>query len=133
MAQAQAQTQVSADAAPLEPQSSDLNGLWQGKFSYFASEDIGEWPFKARLVTTGNKLSGIVIELHAHGNKDVKAQITGTIEGVMVTFSKYYRDDGETYEREILYDGRLSPDRQTISGTWRHSESSGPFEMTLVR
>ncbi len=111
---------------------SDLNGLSEGTFSYFASEDIGEWAFKARIAITGEQLSGIVIELHAHGAGDVKAKIEGTVDGANVSFLKRYLVQSETYDRDVTYEGRLSADRQTISGTWRHSDNSGPFEMTLA-
>lgn len=112
--------------------SGDLNGLWEGTFSYFASKDIGEWPFKARIATKDERLSGIVVELHAHGTGDVKAKIEGTIDGPNITFSKSYLVESEIYDRKVMYEGRLSSDRRTISGTWRHSDNSGPFEMKLA-
>ncbi len=126
------QTQAQMQAA-MVPNAGALNGVWQGKFSYFASEDIGEWSFKARIAMTGNQLSGIVVELHAHGTGDVRAQITGAIDGQKVTFSKHYLENSEVYDREVFYEGRLSDDRKIIAGTWRHADNSGPFEMELVR
>ena len=108
----------------------DLNGLWEGHFRYFASEDIGEWPFKARIVVKDGALSGMTIETASDGNGEVKAEIKGTVEGALVAFSKRYLQEGEAYSRVISYEGTLSPDYSVIEGTWTHSDGSGPFVMT---
>ncbi len=112
-------------------QASDLNGLWTGQFSYFASEDLGQWPFKARLVGKEGRLSGLVIEPHVHGNGEVKADLEGTIEGSKVSFVKRYQSTSNDYTRPVSYEGQVSEDGKTIAGTWTHSDSSGPFEMTF--
>ncbi len=112
-------------------QASDLNGLWNGQFSYFASEDIGHWPFKARLVGKEGRLSGVVIEPHVNGTGEVKADLEGTFEGSKVSFVKRYQSTSDEYARAVSYEGQVSADGKTIAGTWTHSDSSGPFEMML--
>ncbi|MHA7819672.1 MAG: hypothetical protein ACX930_08520 [Erythrobacter sp.] len=109
---------------------SDLNGLWEGQFRYFASEDIGAWAFKARILVKDGDLSGLTIETDAMGQGEVKADIKGSVDGRNVTFTKRYQREGEAYSRVITYEGRLDAERRKLEGTWTHLEGSGPFEMT---
>ena len=107
----------------------DLNGLWEGSFSYFASEDIGETRFKARIKIVEGQLSGITVESDFMSGGDLKADIKGTVEGDKVTFVKRYMREGPDYARPVTYEGRLESDNRMLAGSWTHSDGSGPFEM----
>ena len=107
-----------------------LKGLWSGSFRYSASDDLGEFPFKAKLVAKGSELTGLVIEPHLYGIGDVKAEITGSIEGAAIRFEKRYLSDLEDYSRVIYYEGQIDPDGRRITGTWSHSDNSGTFKMS---
>ena len=108
----------------------EVRGLWKGSYRYSAAEDIGASPFKAKLVSKDGQLSGMVVEPHLHGNGEVKAKIEGTQDGATIRFEKRYLHDHEDYSRVIDYEGQIAADGATISGTWRHSDSSGTFEMS---
>jgi len=111
--------------------SSDLNGVWTGLYSYFASEDVGQCPFKARIVVNEGQLSGLVIEPHPYANSELKAEIRGTVIGKQVEFEKKYKQDSESFTRVVTYSGRISDDHKAMAGTWTHSDGSGQFEMSL--
>ncbi len=110
----------------------DINGRWSGVFRYYASQDLGEWPFKARLVVKDSRLSGIVLEPHITGVGEVKAEIVGTFDGRSAEFTKRYLSDLEDYSREVHYEGTLADDGRSIAGAWKHSANSGEFEMQKV-
>ncbi|WP_299193779.1 hypothetical protein [uncultured Erythrobacter sp.] len=109
-----------------------LKGLWSGSFRYDASDDLGGYPFKAKMVARQGALSGLVIEPHLLGTGEVKADIEGVIEGSELRFEKRYRSDLEDYGRVVHYEGHIAPDGRRITGTWRHSENRGIFEMSLT-
>ncbi|MEP3421730.1 MAG: hypothetical protein ABJN35_08355 [Erythrobacter sp.] len=107
----------------------DLKGLWQGSYSYSSSAEIGETPFKARFGGQGNTLSGLIMEVHFNTGDQVKAEIEGAIENDIVRFTKQYVGAGSEYKRVVHYEGQLSPDGGSISGTWSLPDDSGTFVM----
>lgn len=109
-----------------------LKGLWSGSFRYDASDDLGGYPFKAKMLARQGEVSGLVIEPHMHGTGEVKADIKGVLDGTSLRFEKRYRSDLEDYSRVVRYEGQISADRRRIAGTWRHSDNSGSFEMMLA-
>ncbi len=108
---------------------SDLKGLWQGSYSYSSSAEIGETPFKARLGGKDDALTGLITEKHLHNDGQIKAQIEGSFDGETLRFTKQYIASGTAYSRPVQYEGMLSADGRTISGTWVLPDDGGVFVM----
>jgi len=107
----------------------DLKGLWQGSYSYSSSAEIGETQFKARLGGKDGALTGLMTESHLHKEGQIKAQIEGVFERGIIRFTKQYVEAGTEYSRPVQYEGALSADGQSISGTWVLPDDSGTFVM----
>ena len=108
----------------------DIKGMWQGHYSYSASAEIGEIPFKARLSVADGVLTGLIIEGHNVTGLPVKAEAEGTFDGTTARWVKRYTDTSGGYTRPVEYVGMLSADGTTLSGTWTLPDDSGTFSMT---
>ena len=122
-------------ALPACAQKSDteLNGEWQGAYSYSDSRAPVNFILEATIVK--DRISGTISEPNTFGSSGVAflhANIAGTIEDGVVRFTKTYDGTGGQ-SHSIQYEGVLDPLRLQISGTWRISSMVGQFAMTRAR
>lgn len=108
----------------------NLGGNWEGAYQYSSAPDAGDFPFKARLLVKDDALTGIIVEENLRLQGRSQADLTGTLAGRTVAFTKSYRDTSGGYSNPVEYRGELSADGQTISGTWTLPHDSGTFTMT---
>lgn len=108
-----------------------VRGLWDGAFQYSSSADIGDHPFKAKLVEKDGEISGLVVEEALSGGQ-VKAEIHGTLDGRTIMFRKTYLTQSTDYRSAVEYEGSVSADGKIISGTWKLPHDGGTFRMKLA-
>jgi hypothetical protein len=118
--------------APAEGQS-EWSGSWEGTYRYGGGS--GQAPVKFQLDATvrNGRLSGQLSEPNTFGDKSAAvlyAVVVGTVDGTSVRFTKRYDGSGGA-SHEVLYEGRLDRNAQTVRGQWRIQDVSGPFEMKL--
>ena len=112
-------------------QNLDLTGTWDGEFEYPTVPEAGpKTPFLATLSERGGVLSGSIIEPHEVDGSTAHSTILGQRIGRNVHFAKDYSGAGRLYRETVFYDGVLSEDGETITGTWRIEHWRGPFSMT---
>lgn len=105
-----------------------MTGDWDGSFSYPGGE--ATTPFHARIVETGGRFVGALIEPDLyHRGESVSAECIGHRSGRGVDFTKSYLDPPQGYENPVDYVGQLSADGMTIAGMWSLFEMNGTFEM----
>ena len=106
-----------------------LTGRWEGSFRYSAAPENGDFPFKARLSEKGGVLTGLTVEELPSDMGLIKADITGSVAGDIVTFEKTYIGLIEQEGIVILYEGNLSAAGDRITGTWTRPDDRGTFAM----
>lgn len=108
----------------------DIKGMWEGSYSYSSTVELGATDFKARLsVNDAGDVTGLVIEEDVRGMGQIKAELSGTIEGRTIRLTKRYVDGGEEYNRLVEYEGTIAVDGQLIEGLWKLPDDSGTFSM----
>lgn len=120
------------DAQSDMSQTHEVRGRWKGSYRYFASDDLGDIPFHARLVCKDGVITGVCVETHSNGYDELKAELSGAQDGAVISFEKRNLLDGEEFKRVVHYDGKVATDAKSISGTWRHCDGSGSFTMTKM-
>ncbi|WP_271077220.1 hypothetical protein [Aurantiacibacter sp. MUD61] len=111
------------------PETAEIRGLWNGSFQYSSSADVGDFPFRAKIVEKDGEVSGLIIEDSLSGGT-VKAEIKGRLDGRAITFTKTYLTDKEHYTASVEYAGQVSADGNAMSGTWKLPHDGGTFRMT---
>ncbi|MBH5323223.1 hypothetical protein [Aurantiacibacter sediminis] len=106
----------------------EIRGLWNGSFQYSSSADVGDFPFKAKIVEKDGDVSGLIIEDSLSGGT-VKAEIKGRLDGRAISFTKTYLTEKDHYAHAVQYEGQISADGTAISGTWRLPHDGGTFSM----
>jgi hypothetical protein len=104
----------------------DLTGRWTGVY-FYPDDDIPPNGFTADLIERGGHISGRTSERsELRLGQTLGAEIEGQRNAVAVAFTKI-PDDGSPI---IEYAGELSPDGQSLSGTWTIiGDWSGTFRM----
>ncbi len=110
-----------------------VDGDWVGQYHY-PKEERKPVQFSLTLRQTGMGFVGRSTEPNTFGDK-TSSMLFANIEGEMkpdghVSFKKQM--DGTAGAKHfILYEGQMSKDKKTVSGTWSIPESwSGSFEMS---
>lgn len=115
----------------------DLSGRWTGVYFYPIHEeanpddDLPPTPFTAELEDRDGHVTGATVEpdlFGPPGAPPIPANLEGDHHGDRLTFTKF--PDGGGQIHTIDYDGNISADGESISGTWIiHGEWSGTFRM----
>jgi hypothetical protein len=107
-----------------------LTGLWSGRYWYSYG-----WPpeveFAATLTEVDGTISGWISEpdsITGSGQR-LSAFVNGSAAGADISFAKVYDGAGALAHR-VDYQGVISNDRCTISGSWGLEGASGGFVMT---
>lgn len=97
----------------------DLSGTWLGSYWQWGEPTR----FEMSLIQSGNSLVGNILDDGHLG----EAKLTGEVIGRTIQFSKSYIS---TKQRPINYQGTVSEDGETLSGTWcfHRSLGSGTWE-----
>ncbi|MGD0093692.1 MAG: hypothetical protein ABSE73_27595 [Planctomycetota bacterium] len=115
----------------------DIEGVWSGHYAYrtfFGVTIQRPVNFTAVFKNEGGTLSGQIYEPNTFGRGEaehLEADILNlsVSEDGAVRFTKKYSGMGGAHHK-VEYEGRLSQDGATISGTWRISWlGSGTFEI----
>ncbi|MGH9549528.1 MAG: hypothetical protein ACRD3W_09135 [Terriglobales bacterium] len=101
-----------------------IGGYWRGHYDYKKLPDEGSG-FEALFIEEGNALSGHIIDDCPPGTTTGKASISGMFQFPSVSFIKTYSTPGYA---PIEYDGQMSDDGKTISGTWAIFEGKGVYQ-----
>lgn len=130
---AQASTSVTTQAGRSQPDSRQVAGSWAGEYREYTNADGAEItvPFRLELTSDGDTFSGSSSEGDSwmlRGGRPLTAQIRGSVEGGRVRFAKLY-DDESLRSGALVYEGKLSEDQQSVTGTWQLPGHSGTFQM----
>jgi hypothetical protein len=107
-----------------------LTGLWSGRYWYHNAWDP-EVEFVATMTEQDGAIGGWISEpdsITASGQR-LSAFINGSAAGTDISFAKTYDGAGALAHR-VDYQGVISDDRCTISGSWGLQGESGGFVMT---
>jgi len=118
-----------APVAATETQAADLSGAWSGVYS----EAGRETRFDLEFQSAGNgRFTGHASEPDIYGlinGQNYSAELSGEARaGGAVSFTKTYGGAGG-FLRTVRYDGQLSADGGSVSGTWDTGALRGPFRM----
>lgn len=106
---------------------------WSGQYGY--SDGRASVPFTLSLkVAADGSLTGLTTEPATFGNgssKALTADVSGSINGRRIYFKKTYDSSGGQVHT-VEYNGTLSPDGHTMSGTWKVDTVSGNFSAERV-
>lgn len=104
----------------------DLTGRWAGAY-FYAGDALPPTAFTAALEEVNGHVSGLTAEPDSwHPGRTLEAEIEGQRTGTSVAFTKL-PDGGRT---TIEYVGEISPDGQSVVGTWAIiGDWSGTFRM----
>ncbi len=110
----------------------DLSGIWEGTYAY-SGDDVEQTEFRLRLKDENGQLRGLVVEPHTEQSGNRRAEIEGVCTDRTINFvKKYIPDDdaiGQPPARPISYEGVLSADGTSISGSWFLPDDRGSFAM----
>lgn len=107
----------------------DLTGTWEGWYAFPHSYPVTR--FIAFIQQSGEWLSGTISDdsRALSASHPGEASFSGRLDGPAVMFLKTYDAPDEEFD-DVSYQGVLSPDELTISGTWTiHEIWSGTFTM----
>jgi hypothetical protein len=93
----------------------DLSGQWHGIFNY--PSQLPPTEFQAELRDLAGLITGTTTEPHFAGGATIHAMIEGSYEASSIRFRKIYDDFDGDYET-VLYEGRIDPSGDEISGRW---------------
>lgn len=104
----------------------DLTGRWAGVY-FYPNDDLPATAFTAALEEVNGHLSGLTAEPDSRRpGRTLEAEIEGQRTGPSVVFTK--QPDGG--RPSIEYVGEISPDGQSVVGTWTIIDNwSGTFRM----
>lgn len=108
--------------------------LWSGQYGY--SDGRASVPFTLSLkVAADGSFTGVTTEPapFSAGNavKALTADVSGSFNGTRIYFKKTYDGSGGR-THTVEYNGTLSPEGHTMSGTWKLDTISGSFSAERV-
>ncbi len=126
-------TSLPTQAAESLPELQQVGGSWAGEYREDSDADGAEIvvPFRLELTSDGDTFSGSSSEGDSwmlRGGRPLTAQIRGSVEGGRFRFAKQY-DDESLRAGALVYEGNLSEDQQSVTGTWQLPGRSGTFQM----
>jgi hypothetical protein len=114
--------------APPNPANRALAGAWRGTYTYDNNPTAAPGDFTFDLKVSGNTVSGRITEPNTFGTAGVPflyANISGTIDGDAISFSKTYDGTGgQTHT--VYYNGVIDRAAHTVSGTWFIPAAAAP-------
>ncbi len=124
-----------ADVAPVKAEKAVRtmpSGTWEGTYRY---NDASRPAVQFILIATvqGNRFSGKISEPNTFGEAGtsfLKAEVSGTLEGNFVRFTKTYNGAGGQIHA-VEYEGVYERKTATVRGQWAIGLYNGTFEMTL--
>ena len=111
-----------------------VNGAWTGTYSY-ASGNNAPVTFNIQMQTSGDRLTGAVVEPNTFGAKSAPylyAHIVGSVTGSSVSFAKTYDGTGGV-SHSVQYSGQIAEDGQAISGQWSTGGLRGSFLIHVAK
>ena len=130
-------TSLPTQAAESLPELQQVGGSWAGEYREDSREDSDTdgaeivVPFRLKLTSDGDTFSGSSSEGDSwmlRGGRPLTAKIRGSVEGGRFRFAKQY-DDESLRAGALVYEGNLSEDQQSVTGTWQLPGRSGTFQM----
>jgi hypothetical protein len=108
-----------------------LAGGWQGTYVY-VDDPCHSPPVRFEATWTmqgdGGRFTGPVLDDGPLGQSETDGMQTGR----QVAFTKVYVDQSSSYTHPIAYEGTLSEDGMTVTGTWRLSTLSGTWDARRI-
>ena len=107
--------------------------LWSGQYGY--SDGRASVPFTLSLhLAADGSFTGYTTEPATFGNGSAKAltaDVSGSLNGTRIHFKKTYDGSGGQ-SQTVEYNGKLSADGHSLSGTWKLDTLSGDFSAERV-
>ncbi len=123
---------LAASLLIVTPATAQLSSRWQGSYSYPNNNPVV--PFNLELQVNGSAFNGRTTEPATFGkgsSPNLYGNVRGNIQGSSVSFVKTY-DGTNGVNHSVQYEGSVSADGSTMSGTWRVKDFSGGFRMTAL-
>jgi hypothetical protein len=107
--------------------------MWSGQYGYSTGQAAVPFTLTLHAAADGS-FTGLTTEPATFGNGSARAltaDVSGSINGRRIYFKKTYDGSGGQ-SHTVEYNGTLSPDGHTMSGTWKVDTLSGSFSAELV-